>query len=210
MNESRRAVLGAVPLVAAVGLLAACSRSATPMATDPSAPADGEADGSVLAPFRGRDAREVIDELESTPVSDRSRDFLAQVQHDQLLLTDVATEEALALSLPEGMFYVSVAPYAAQTHDCFLHSLTTCRGEMASEELTVTVEAADGAAPSGELPSGEKVTTHDNGFFGLWLPAGMQKATLRIEHGASGRSAELPISTMPDSPTCVTTAQLEG
>lgn len=103
--------------------------------------------------------------------------------------------------MPEDEFYVSIAPYRSQTHECYFHSLTTCSGELANTDVHVTVVEAT----SGETLLDETLTTYDNGFVGVWLPRGID-ATLTVS--AEGRTAKKAISTRPDDPTCLTGLQL--
>src|SRR5690625_7473019 len=110
------------------------------------------------------DAVEIIDHLDQQPVAQRPTDLIASVGIDELVLTDQNQE--ITLDLPANLTYVSVAPYVTQTHDCFYHSLTTCRGELDSEhtEVTFTDET------TGETQVDEQTTTFDNGVIGFWVP----------------------------------------
>src|SRR5699024_12230747 len=74
-------------------------------------------------------AREVIDALEALPLAQRPAELLASVGTDVLTLSDATGREA-SLDLPVQELYVSVAPFVTGTHECFLHSLTTCLGEL--------------------------------------------------------------------------------
>lgn len=189
--KTTRVLVGAV---VGVLLLAGCA-STEPQMESP--PAD-----DVLAAhdLDGLDGREVIDQLEALPVADRPADLLASVRPDAVVVSDDGGAET-SLALPQEEFYVSVAPYVDQTHDCFFHSLTTCLGELRNEEVRVLVtDSADGAVLIDEVRS-----TNDNGFIGLWLPRGID-ATITVEH--DGRSNSSAISTRDDSPTCLTTLQL--
>lgn len=174
-------------------LLAGC-------ATGPDEAATAEpATESAVADFEGRDARQVIEELETTPVADRSTELMASVQPDALVISDEAGEET-SLAMPTDSFYLSVAPYEDETHDCFHHSLTTCLGEMRGTDVGVKVVDA-----AGKVLVDERTQTEDNGFVGVWLPRDI-KATLTIEAG--GKSVTQPISTADDDPTCLTTVKL--
>ncbi|WP_262851776.1 CueP family metal-binding protein [Mumia quercus] len=51
----------------------------------------------------------------------------------------------------------------------------------------------------------ETLTTHDNGFVGLWLPRDVD-ATLSVE--VDGRTTSAPLSTTSADLTCVTTLRL--
>lgn len=147
----------------------------------------------------GLDATAVIDRLEAMPVAERPTDLMASVRPDELVLMDAENNQT-ALPMPEDKFYVSVAPYAAQTHDCFFHSLTTCLGELSNEPLEITIVGDDGV----EIVSGS-YATNDNGFVGLWLPRDIS-GTITIVAGE--RTVTAPIATGADDPTCVTTLHL--
>lgn len=179
-------------LVTLLLVLSGCS-TATPTA-------DGRQDLVTAHGLQGRDAREVIDRLEATPVSQRPAGLIASVQPAAVLLSDAEGREA-RLPLPEDTFYLSVAPYLDQTHECHFHSLTTCRGELGNEDLTVRVVSET----DGTVLVDQTLRTQDNGFAGLWLPADLT-ATLTVEH--EGRTASTPITTGADAPTCLTTLQL--
>ena len=118
--------------------------------------------------FADADAHEIIDRLEALPVAERPQDLIASVTATSLQLQDDAGREA-ELPLPEDQFYLSVAPFVETTHECAFHSLTTCRGELRSRELTVSVVDSG----SGDVLAEGPRTTHDNGFLGLWLPRGI-------------------------------------
>lgn len=148
------------------------------------------------------DATEVIEDLDTMPVSERPTDLMASVEPRGLVLTDTTAEEQpTILPLPEDRFYLSVAPYENRTHQCYFHSLTTCLGEMSSEEVHVTV--TDDA--TGDTLIDEPRTTYDNGFIGLWLPRDIN-ATLTINY--DDKSASAPIATGDQDLTCLTTMKL--
>lgn len=196
----RTVLVGAATAV--VLLLAGCAGTEAPTAAPTAtSPAAGSADALVAAEgFAGLSGRDVVDRLEAVPVADRDAGLLASVRPDALLLTGEDGAEA-SLPLPDDAFYLSVAPYVDQTHECFFHSLTTCLGELRDEEVAVTVVDADGAVLVDET-----VRTQDNGFIGLWLPRGLEGATLTVEH--DGRSVTTPVGTGAQDPTCLTTLQL--
>jgi hypothetical protein len=195
-------------LAAAAALLFALSScSSSPSAPGdtlaaPEAAASTDA-ASILATYglAGLDGRAVVDRLDRAPVSERPAQLRASVRPGQLLLSDGSSDDPAVLDLPKDEFYLSVAPYADQTHDCFHHSLTTCRGELAGEPLQVTITEQG----TGAVLVDTSAETYDNGFIGFWLPAGID-ATIRIVHG--GRSGTADISTGPDDPTCLTTLAL--
>ena len=125
---------------------------------------------------------------------------MASVRADELVYSTQSGEET-SVPLPEEEFYVSVAPFAEQSHECFYHALTSCVGEYFNEEATVSVVGAD-----GETLVEESVTTFDNGFIGMWLPRDLEGATLNVE--IDGKSGSVPLGTTEEDPTCVTTLQV--
>lgn len=146
------------------------------------------------------DARRVIERLDTMPVAERPATLLASVQPTELVLTDTAGGSIATLPMPEEQFYLAVAPYEDQTHDCLFHSLTTCLGEMAGEPVDITV-----TDKAGQTVLDETRTAYDNGFVGLWLPRDLT-GTLTVEH--DGKSSTVPIATGDDDLTCLTTAHL--
>lgn len=184
-----------VGLVAAL-VLGACTGEPEP-STIPSAA--HEQDLLSAHGLAGLDARSVIERLDATPVADRSTELMASIRPDSLIVSDASGTET-SLAMPAEEFYVSVAPYVDQTHECFFHSLTTCRGELANEHIDVHV-----VDDAGTVLVDETMTTFDNGFVGLWLPRDIT-GTITLE--LDGRTVTGTISTGSDDPTCVTTLQL--
>lgn len=199
-----RRLLLAVPVTAAALLVGGCGSQATgpgPAEAGSSSTASPSQGQLMLADYglETRSVDEVVDSLDRLPLGDRPAELIASVRPDELLLSRGRQEVALAM--PEDRFYLSVAPYVDQTHDCFHHSLTTCQGELAGEDVHVEVVDAD----SGEVLLDEDRTTFANGFVGLWLPRDI-RATLRVTQG--DRSAETVIGTGVDDPTCLTSLRL--
>lgn len=193
-----------LPLAAAALLvLTACTPGPAPDGGDasPDASTAADATGTLLARhgLSGMDGREVVDHLEALDVADRPDDLVASVRVDGLLLGDGSAEATLPL--PDDVFYLSVAPFVDETHDCFFHSLTTCQGELAGEEVSVSLVDAG----SGEVLVDEDVVLGSNGFAGFWLPRGVD-ARLTVE--SDGRTGTATVSTTPDDPTCLTTLRL--
>lgn len=144
-------------------------------------------------------AREIVDTLDRMNVSDRPVDLIASVQPNALVLTDNVTE--VSLDMPDDVTYVSVAPFVSQTHECFYHSLTTCRGELSAQQIEVRF--IDDA--TGNVILEETTTTFDNGFAGFWLPRNLS-GTIEVTY--DGKTGETPFSTANDAATCITTLQL--
>lgn len=149
----------------------------------------------------GLDAREIIDLLDAMPTAERPDDLMVSIRPNELVITDAAQQETM-LPMPDDQFYVSIAPYKDNTHDCYFHSLTTCAGEIQNADVHMLVTDAD----SGDVLIDETRTTFDNGFVGLWLPRNID-VTVAIQY--DGRSATTDLSTSSDDDaTCVTTMQL--
>lgn len=189
---ARRALLGGLALAPLV--LAGCTSTSKDSASSP--------EGTLLRDlgFEKMEAREIIDQLEALAIDERPADVLAAVQPFELALSDEAGREA-SLALPEDEFYLSVAPFLQTTHECHFHSLTTCTGELQSQEIEVLVTDEDGAAVIEDT-----VTTNPNGFFGLWLPRNRQLTLTCSQDGMSGTAA---VSTSgEEAATCLTTLQM--
>jgi hypothetical protein len=142
---------------------------------------------------------DLIEQLESQPLAERPDGLLASVQVDALVLS--SEEKKVTLPLEEGQFHLSVAPYLLETHECFYHSLTTCAGELAGQQMHITI--TDDATK--DVLVDREVTTFENGYFDVWLPSD-RDITLSIDDGE--HTAEVPLGTRADDPTCVTTIKL--
>ncbi len=202
---SRQAVRLAAPLAMLAVMLSGCSQAPAPSpapVTQPGAESAADSD-ELLERFglTGLDAAQIIDHLERLPVAERPANLMASVRPGQLVLSDDAGRQS-AMQLPEDKFYLSVAPYEKQTHDCHFHSLTTCLGELQNAEVTVDFSTNDGT----KVLDGKKLATNDNGFVGLWIPSGVA-GELTIT--ADGKTSTQSISTAgPDDATCLTTMQV--
>lgn len=197
MSTTFRARAALLVLAAALALTGCSATTAPPEASASADPVDALLATHDLA---GLDARELIERLEAMPVAERPTDLRASVRPDTLLLSTPAGDE-LSLPLPDGQFYLSLAPYLEQNHDCFFHSLTTCLGELRGESVDVLI--VDSA--SGETLVDGTLQTNDNGFVGVWLPSDVE-AELTITH--DGHVVTAPVSTDEEAPTCLTTLLL--
>lgn len=191
-------VLAATTAISALMLsgCAASPESASPATSSPTV------DSNLLEAHElvGLDAPQIIERLDTMPVTERPTDLIASVQSDALILTDGEQRET-RLPMPEDEAYISIAPYRHQTHDCHFHSLTTCLGELPNTEIQLTL-----TGEGGEVLLNEARQTYDNGFVGIWVPRGIE-ATLTIEH--EGQSGTATVSTTgEDDPSCITTLQL--
>lgn len=193
--------VAAVSLALVTGCGTGTSETQAPTAASPASSASGT-DAPAYAILRklgvaGRDVTAVVETLDRK-AGDRQRDVLASVRYDSLLLKDGDREASLPI--PQGRFYLSVAPYVERTHECFHHSLTTCTGELAQKTMQVKITDSTGAV----LTDGP-VTTYPNGFVGFWLPRDIS-GTMTVTY--DGKSASSPISTDKKAPTCLTTLKL--
>ncbi|WP_066461754.1 CueP family metal-binding protein [Sanguibacter suarezii] len=201
----RPLIASVTALLAGSLVLAGCAGATgdAPSATTaaPTQAASAEQTAALLAEYglTGMDAQDMIEHLDRLGGDERPSDLMASIRTDELLLAADGVETTL--EMPEDSFYVSIAPYLTQTHDCFFHSLTTCQGELVGADVQVTV--VDDV--TGETVVDEETTTYENGFVGLWLPREMT-GTLTVTH--DGASVESPISTTADSATCLTTLKL--
>jgi hypothetical protein len=202
-----RTITAAALSVATALVLSACSAVDEPTRA---APTNSEAPQATAQPqdqlladqgLDGLDARAVIDSLDALPVAERSTTLMASIRPNELLLSDDQERET-ALAMPADEFYVSLAPYVEQTHECYFHSLTTCKGELQNVDVLVVV--TDKA--TGEVLLDETRTTFDNGFTGLWLPRDID-ASITIEYDGLSATSDLSTRTDDDA-TCVTTMQL--
>ena len=180
-------------------VLAGCSSADTDTPTETAPAATGAQveflDAHGLA---GMEVTEIIDHLDRLGGADRPTDLMASIRPDELVFSD--GQQELAMDMPQDRFYLSVAPYVDQTHECFYHSLTTCQGELTDQDLDVRV-----VDEAGEVLLEEKITTFDNGFVGLWLPRDVQGT---IEVSFDGRTGATAFATTDEGATCLTTLQL--
>ena len=202
-----RAAVGAT-LLLAVALTGCAAETDSPNAavssneSSASVPASIPAESEPLLAEYGLDGMEtveIVDHLDRLGGTERPQDLMASVRPGELILS--AGSDEFSLEIPEDRFYLSVAPYVDQTHDCFHHSLTTCTGELGSADVQVQIvdETND------KILVDETRTTFENGFTGFWLPRNIE-GTLRVTY--DGKTAETEFTTDQDAPTCLTTLQL--
>lgn len=146
----------------------------------------------------GLDATEIIEHLDRLPVSERPGDLIGSVMPNTLALVSRDTE--MTLPLPEDSFYLSIAPYRGQTHECYYHSLTTCLGELSNENIHVKI-----VDETGEILVNEQTTTFDNGFVGFWVPSDTE-GTIEISH--DGMVGTTEFTATDEAATCITDLQL--
>ncbi|GAB3624841.1 copper-binding periplasmic metallochaperone CueP [Mariniluteicoccus endophyticus] len=189
-------------LAALVLPLAACSGgpAPAPQGTVAGAPAPGPGVDQALARhgLQGATARQIIDRLDQTN-DDRSGPLKVSVRIDHLVIS--SGEEKKTMPMPADQTYVSIAPYASQTHECFNHHLQSCQGEQVDKAFQVVI-----TDPSGKEIHRSEERTYANGFVGLWLPRDL-RGTLTVS--GEGRTGSVPFGTRVGDPTCITTLKLD-
>lgn len=193
MGERVRIAVGA--LITAVLLLTGCAADDEQTSSTTESSVQGLLEAHNL---QDMDAVAMIDHLDRVPLDERPTDLLASVTPDQLVLAS-ETEE-IALTLPDDSFYLSIAPFVHQTHECHYHSLTTCVGELGDQEIHLKV-----TDDAGEVLVDEQRTTFNNGFVGVWVPAG-SSGTIEITH--EDMTGTTDFSTGDASATCITDLRL--
>lgn len=181
--------------------VAGCGSEATEDAGGQAGDSVVASDSALLAAhgLDGLSATQIVDTLDASTEA-RPLSLGASVTPTHVTLTDGGQE--IALPLPEDSFYLSVAPFVTTTHECFLHSLASCQGEMVQEQIQVRITDADGTTLVDE-----PVTTGTNGFAGFWLPRDIT-GTIQVEH--DGRTGAVDFATDAESPTCLTGLQLSA
>jgi hypothetical protein len=147
--------------------------------------------------FSGKSTQQIIEAIDSSPDA-RPLGFGASVRGSELVLTK--DDQETTLSLPADKFYLSIAPYQTRTHECYNHSLATCRGELGNEDVTVKI-----VNDEGKVLVDKQAKTYANGFVGFWLPRDV-KGTVTVTH--DGIKGSAPFATTDGSPTCMTTLRL--
>jgi hypothetical protein len=105
------------------------------------------------------------------------------------------------VALPEDVMLVSVAPFLTYTHPCLTHYMSGCQAEFVEAPFHVRAELADGTVVIDEV-----VPSLANGFVDLWLPRG---EAIELTFELDGYRTVGVVTTHRDSPTCITTLQLE-
>lgn len=125
-------------------------------------------------------------------------DVTASITSHELIVTDNGKETSF--DLPEDEFFVSIAPFVGTTHECAIHSLTGCQGELVEKDFDVYIEDEE-----GNVVLDKTVASLENGFIDLWLP---RDQTFQVKIAYDGKTVESEISTFKGDNTCITTMQL--
>lgn len=189
--------------VAALTILAGCTVAPTTPAPAAQTPAGQQTapatTGGVLASlgFAGMTGEQIVEKIDQDPTA-RPLQMKASVRPDKVVLGNAQGE--VAVPLQDKGFYLSVAPFAKRTHECFFHSLATCQGEMVAQPVHVTITDA-----AGRVLVDEDATTYANGFVGFWLPRNIS-GTVSIT--VDGKTGSVPFATGEQDATCLTTLQV--
>lgn len=92
--------------------------------------------------------------------------YSASIDSDNVYIK--SDNKSYTYALPKDLFYISFAPYMTYTHECFIHSLTGCQGEMDKIDIYVIVYN-----DTGEIIKDEIMNTGEDGFIGLYLQKGI-------------------------------------
>ncbi|WP_206079985.1 CueP family metal-binding protein [Propioniciclava coleopterorum] len=190
--------------VAALAVLAGCTGApaASAPATKPATQTTSAAGdpSAVLASmgFTGMSGEQIVEKIDQDS-SARPLAMKASVRPDKVVLGNAQGE--VVVPLKDKGFYLSIAPFARQTHECYFHSLATCKGEMVSTPVHVTIKDAAGA-----VLVDEDTTTYANGFVSFWLPRNIA-GTVTVT--ADGRTGTVPFATGAEDATCLTTLQVK-
>lgn len=109
--------------------------------------------------------------------------------------------QEVEIALPDDVMVVSVAPFLNYTHPCLTHYMSGCQGELVNEPFEVRAVLGDGTVVIDEV-----VPSMANGFIDLWLPRG---EAIELIFELDGYRTVGVVTTHRDSPTCITTLQLE-
>lgn len=140
---------------------------------------------------------EIVSHLEDK--LDENKGFNAGITGESLILSDAFDQ--IKLPLPDGLFYLSIAPYIDQTHGCSNHSLITCRGELKNETFYIQITDLESSIKILD----QTISSSSNGFLGVWLPA---NKSYDINISYNSLTSTTIITTSETSYTCLTTMKL--
>jgi len=142
----------------------------------------------------GLDTKELIIALENNLLED----ILVASIDDEFIVYYIQ-EERYVHKLEVDLHYISFAPYIGLTHECYIHSLTGCQGELLMED--VYIEIYD---ESGEKIFSDTLNTGEDGFIGLFLES---NKVYNVKVESSGYSSEFQIDGYSKQ-TCYTEVKL--
>lgn len=189
--------------VVAVGMLASACGGAPETPGSAGASGSGEAlepGAKDLLAAHGIDAataEDAVTALDQVPKR-RPLEMDGSVGYDRVLFAD--DSEQIEVPLSGGQFYLAMAPFRTRTHECFLHSLGGCQGELTDAPVHVEI-----VTDEGETLVDEDATTSANGFVGFWIPRD-RAGTVIVT--ADSETATSPFDSGPQGPTCLTTLRL--
>lgn len=140
---------------------------------------------------------EIVNHLEDK--LDENKGFNAGITGEGLILSDAFDQ--IELPLPDGLFYLSVAPYINQSHRCSNHSLITCRGELKNQTFRIQITDLD----ANTITLDQDLSSSSNGFIGVWLPA---NKSYDINVSYNSLTSTTYVTTSKTSYTCLTTMKL--
>ena len=139
----------------------------------------------------GLSATDMVESLEAQTIN--RDEMVASISATQLT---ISTEDTvLTYPIPDDLFYLSLAPYITKTHPCGTHNLVTCRGELKNQSFDVLIIDQEGNEWVNDT-----LSSHDNGFIGVWLPRGIQ-VVITVTYGQW--SVTKSIETFDNSNTCL-------
>ncbi|WP_432363075.1 CueP family metal-binding protein [Sporosarcina sp. UB5] len=141
---------------------------------------------------------DIKEKVHSYSVGTFTNDVKASITSHELIVTD--NGKKTSFDLPEDEFFVSIAPFVKTTHECAIHSLTGCQGELVEKDFNVYIQDEE-----GNVVVDETITSLENGFIDIWLP---RDRTYQVKIEYDGKTVESVISTFEGDNTCITTMQL--
>jgi len=84
--------------------------------------------------------------------------------------------ERFVYRLPNDLYYLSFAPYMNHTHECFIHSLTGCQGEIINQDILIKIYDEE-----NNLLNEITKNTGSDGFIGLFLTSTVNYR-IEVEH----------------------------
>jgi hypothetical protein len=108
--------------------------------------------------------------------------------------------KTVEIPMPKESMIVALAPYINKTHDCEIHYLSGCQGELVDVPVKLLAVQEDGTVLIDQT-----MNTMSNGFIELWLP---RDKIISLSMESMGKKVEGNIITFKNSNTCITTFQL--